>query len=167
MTAEGLAVQLGDPDFASWVGPHLPAMRRFATVLSSIDDAEDLVQDALTRAWFKWEQFNPDRGSSSGWLLAIVADRARSYWRRRTPDVRLDRHDLQIADADPVFLDLRKAVNSLPPRQRLAIALYHYVDLSVEDTATVMNCSIGTVKSTLSDARQALRARLGDSYDQD
>jgi RNA polymerase sigma-70 factor (ECF subfamily) len=57
-------------------------------------------------------------------------------------------------------IDIRHAVGLLPPRQRLAVDCVYYVGLSVAETASVMRCSEGTVKSTLSDARKRLRLRL-------
>ena len=67
--------------------PWLPDMWRFAVSLSSLDDADDLVQDALTRAWTKRDSFDPARGTARSWLLAIVADRARRRWLRRPTPV--------------------------------------------------------------------------------
>ncbi len=57
-------------------------------------------------------------------------------------------------------LDVEYAVSRLSPRQRLAIDCFYFVGLSVADTAAVMGCSEGTVKSTLSDARERLRPLL-------
>jgi RNA polymerase sigma-70 factor (ECF subfamily) len=55
---------------------------------------------------------------------------------------------------------LEEAVQRLPPRQRLAVDCYYFVGLSVGETATVMRCSEGTVKSTLFDARRRLHREL-------
>lgn len=57
-------------------------------------------------------------------------------------------------------LDLEGAVSRLAPRQRLAVDCYYFVDLSIADTAAVMRCSPGTVKSTLADARHRLKQLL-------
>jgi RNA polymerase sigma-70 factor (ECF subfamily) len=58
-------------------------------------------------------------------------------------------------------IDLTHAVERLPPRQKLAVDCFYFVGLSVAETAAVMGCSEGTVKSTLSDARTRLRQALG------
>ncbi len=154
-------------DFAA----HRPSMFRFAVTLSSLDDADDLVQDAMARAWAKRAQFDPARGSLRSWLLAIVADQARGRWRRARPvDQLLDAGALTVPGADaagPQTADLHAAIRRLPPRQRAATILHHFVDLSVADTAAVMGCSVGTVKSTLHDARTALANALGESYARD
>ena len=59
-------------------------------------------------------------------------------------------------------MDVAAALARLSTRQREAVDLHYYAGLSVADTATVMGCSAGTVKSTLSDARARLRILLGD-----
>jgi RNA polymerase sigma factor (sigma-70 family) len=58
-------------------------------------------------------------------------------------------------------MDLERAIKRLPRRQRLAVDCYYFAGLSVQETAAAMRCSEGTVKSTLSDARSALRNLLG------
>jgi len=57
-------------------------------------------------------------------------------------------------------MDLGEAVSRLAGRQRLAVDCFYFVGLSVAETAAVMRCSEGTVKSTLADARKRLRSML-------
>jgi RNA polymerase sigma-70 factor (ECF subfamily) len=57
-------------------------------------------------------------------------------------------------------LDVEFAVSKLPARQRLAVDCFYFVGLSVAETAVVMGCAEGTVKSTLSDARARLQRIL-------
>jgi RNA polymerase sigma factor (sigma-70 family) len=161
--AEGTLRPADLPDFAE----HLRPLFRFAVTLSSRDDAEDLVQDALARAWARRDQFDPARGSLRSWLLAIVADQARSRWRRARPPL-WEVVDVPRADASDsageLAADLDVAIRALPPRQRTTIVLHHFVDLPVAEIAELMACSPGTVKSTLHDARRALARTLGESY---
>ncbi len=151
-----------DSDFADWVGPWLPDLWRFAVSLSSLDDADDIVQEALTRAWTKRDSFDPSRGSPRSWLLAIVADRARRRWARRPrpvlPDPSPEPHEYTEPAARRV--DLRRAIAALPDRQRTTVFLHYYLDLAVNEVAEVLGCSAGTVKSNLSDARRTLARRL-------
>ncbi len=148
-------------DFAGWVGPWLPDLWRFAVSLSSLDDADDIVQDALTRAWTKRDSFDPSRGSPRSWLLAIVADRARRRWIRR-PRAVLPDPEPDPVDTEPAArrVDLRRAIAALPDRQRTTVFLHYYLDLPVAEVAEVLGCSAGTVKSNLYDARRALARRL-------
>lgn len=164
-TVEVVVDDAADAGFGDWVSPHLADLRRFAVSLVGVDAADDLVQDTLARAWVKHDQFDAERGSGRTWLFAIMADRAR---RRRRPvplplDVRL-RPAPQDGDQESRRVDLRRAVDGLPRRQRIAVTLHYYLDLPIAEVAQLMGCSAGTVKSTLHDARRNLTDRLGGSY---
>lgn len=150
-------------DFAAWVEPHVPAMTRFAARLVPSADRDDLVQDALLRAWRRWATYQAERGAPLPWLLAIVADQGRRG-RRRSRPVALSGHDPgQHAHLTPADLDLERAIATLSPRQRTAVDLYYFVDLDVAMVAAVMGCAPGTVKATLSQARARLHQLLGDA----
>jgi DNA-directed RNA polymerase specialized sigma24 family protein len=144
--------------FAEWVRPHLPAMARLAARRAPAADRDDVVQEALVRAWTKRRLYDPERGTASGWLLAITADQAGKA-RRRT-----SRHAQLVVASEPAAPgpdpDLADAVARLPDRQRLAIDCFYYAGLTVAETAAVMGCAEGTVKSTLFDARARLRDYL-------
>ena len=136
-------------------------MARLASRLGGVEARDDLVQDALTRAWRRRETFDPERGSPRTWLLAIVAGEARRGWRRRRrpPPVFEDWGP----GTDEVVgrrIDIERAIAELPPRQRLAISLHYFVDLRVDDCASVMGCAPGTVKSLLHEARTRLQPLL-------
>ncbi len=164
-----------DHAFDDWAAPHLVVMRRLATQLAPGCDPQDIAQDALVHAWRKWHRFDPARGTPRTWLLALTADRARyartrsrplpgqlsRFAGRRDPWVLLPEPDAGAEDHLEQDLDLRRAVSMLPLRQRQAVCLVYYVGVTVEEAATLMGCRPGTVKSTLHDARKALRARLG------
>ncbi len=62
--------------------------------------------------------------------------------------------------------DLWRAVLSLAPRQRVAVVLRYYEDLTERQTASVMGCSIGTVKSTVARALDRLRGAIGEEADE-
>jgi RNA polymerase sigma-70 factor (ECF subfamily) len=151
-------------DFDDWVAPHLAVMRRAAVVAHPAGDPDEVVQDALLRAWQRWSTYRPERGSARTWLLAITADRARRARVRARPLVlvELDTVGAEQAPAWADGLDLRDAVRALPRRQREAVLLHYYVGLPVSEVAELMHCAEGTVKSTLSDARANLAKALGD-----
>lgn len=161
---------LDDPGaFAAWAGPALVPMGRLARRLAPHADPDDLVQDALSRAWQKRASFDAARGSALTWLLAIVADQARASRRKRLRWLRVVDDGASVPDvavADAVGdVDLERAIARLPERQQLAIQLHYFVGLSVDEAAAVMACAAGTVKSTLFDARSRLRELLGDEDD--
>ena len=147
------------PAFAEWVSPHLAVMASLAARLTSDDDRDDVVQEALLRAWKKRSQYDSSRGSVRTWLLAIIFDQARRSRRRLRPSSAVA--DLMVPGRPlDERLDLEGAVSRLAPRQRLAVNCFYFVDLSIVETAAVMRCSPGTVKSTLADARHRLKELL-------
>jgi DNA-directed RNA polymerase specialized sigma24 family protein len=152
-----LAVTDDAVDFGGWVAPHLAVMANLAARLAGAADRDDVVQEALTRAWRRWSTYDPARGTPRVWLLAIVADQAGRTRRRRRPSV-----DVVAGVVAPVErdVDLERALARLTRRQRLAVDLHYFVGLDMAETAQVMGCAVGTVKSTLSDARERLRRLL-------
>jgi RNA polymerase sigma factor (sigma-70 family) len=156
--AGSLARPASPEEFADWVRPHLPALARLAARLAPAGEPDDVVQEALTRAWQKRAQFDPQRGTPLTWLLAITADQARRARRRYRPFPLFDGNPRVRSIEDR--LDIEYAISKLPSRQRLAVDCYYFVGLSIAETAAVMRCAEGTVKSTLSDARAHLQKIL-------
>lgn len=164
VTERETAVGARAPDeparFADWVRPHLRGMALLAARLAPYADRDDVVQEALARAWVKRHQYDPTRGAAGSWLLAITADQARKAVRRRRPTLVLAEQEEPKPDRPEERLDIERAVRRLTPKQRLAVDCYYFVGLTVAQTAAVMGCAEGTVKSTLADARARLRVLL-------
>jgi RNA polymerase sigma-70 factor (ECF subfamily) len=157
--AIGVALaKVGAQEFEELVLPHVVVMGRLAARLASPEHADDIVQDALLRAWKSRTSYDPRRGSLLNWLLAITANEARRGSRipRWLPFLRPASAAVPIEES----LDLQQALKTLSHRQRMAVDCRYYVGLSIAETATLMGCSEGTVKSTLSDARERLRRQL-------
>lgn len=154
----------GPADFGELVEPHWDVLVRVAGRLAPPGSRDDVLQDALTLAWRRRADYDPARGSVRAWLLAITADQARRSWRRyRIWHPLAD--ELPAPSPDPAArADVEAAIAGLPRRQRLAVQLRYYADLDVEDIAAAMRCSAGTVKSSLHEARRALRSVLGEDY---
>lgn len=150
--------------FTAWVRPHWPDMDRLALRIVGNAAAEDVVQEALAAAWRSWRRFDPERGHARTWLLAIVANKARDQLRRNAARPDLIDHRAAVTPQTDVELDLTSALSRLTYRRRTAVALHYYLGLTVEECAEVMGCRAGTVKSTLSDAREQLRKILGEDY---
>ncbi len=157
------------PAFANWVGEHVGRMGLLAARLAPAVDRDDLVQEALLRAWRSRRSFDPAKGTPSTWLLTIVANVARQERGRRSrvpmpaeiPDAASVPGGLGAEDT----IDLARAVDTLAARQRLAVDCFYFAGLTVVETAAVMGCSEGTVKSTLADARTRLRAVMEDHHE--
>lgn len=148
-------------EFADLVQPHMTAMTRLASRLGPPGAQDDVVQEALVRAWRKRSAYDAGRGPLVNWLLTIVANEVRRAARVRPLPLRIDTSTSN-ASADEQ-IDIEIAVRKLAARQKLAVDCFYFAGLSVAQAAAVMNCSEGTVKSTLADARKNLRTMLRGS----
>ena len=152
-------------DFARWVQPHLTAMSRYAARKVTPADRDDVVQEALIRAWQRWSTYDSARGSAVAWLIGIVADRSRRHRARRPAGQVVELVEHAAHPPTPHDVDLERAVAALSRRQHQAVELHYFVGLDVSTVAEVMGCSPGTVKATLHQARGRLRELLGDGDD--
>jgi RNA polymerase sigma-70 factor (sigma-E family) len=130
--------------------------------------AEDMVQTCLWRMAKRWPaaQSNP-----VAYARQVLANLAKDGWRRSgrrpaevlAPDPEaLDRQPSTATEDRELLLD---ALRGLPPRQRTMIVLRYFEDLSVEETARLLRCSPGTVKSATSRGLARLRDALQDTLD--
>lgn len=154
-------------EFAAWVRPHLATLHRYAARQVGDSDADDVVQEALSRAWRRRSTYDAARGEPLPWLLAVVRDRARRHRSRRRHDLPFIEGVEPVEPVQPVDMaardpDLERAVTRLAPRQREVVELYYFVDLDVATIAAALGCAPGTVRATLHHARAALRQLLGD-----
>lgn len=122
--------------------------------------AQDLVQVALSRAYLRWGRLRSvDAGEA--YVRRILVTQAASSWRRKWHG-EVPTSELPEGAGPAVDLDLRESLRvallRLPPGQRAALVLRFYEDRSEADTATLLGCSPGTVKSRTSRALAALRA---------
>lgn len=131
------------------------------------DLAEDVTQIALERLWRRWASVPTEDSERWAYAQRVLISQV-STWRRRLwtknelPTDALPQRASEPVDADrPQVLDW---LSELPPRQRSVIVLRYLSDLSVEQTAKVLGCSTGTVKSQASKAMDKLRLneRRGD-----
>ena len=148
--------------FEAWLRPLLPSVWLFVCRFAQRQDREDVYQSTLLAAWRKRHLYDPSRSSQRTWLLVLAGDQCRKarrqLLRRPLPSLLALPEDTDVDGA----IDIRRAVRRLTKRQRVAVELFYVMDLTVTDCSRVMGCSVGTVKSTLSDARAALRRQLGD-----
>jgi RNA polymerase sigma-70 factor (ECF subfamily) len=138
-------------------------------IVRSTADAEDVVQESLTRLWIFADRWNPSGARFSSWFYRIVTNQAISRLRRKTSeplegidepsDETPSPHD-QVAGRE-IGQAISTAVGRLPPRQRAAIALCYDQGLSCAEAAEAMGVSIGTMESLLFRARRSLREWLG------
>lgn len=149
-------------EFQDYVLARRRALLRSAWLLTGDwHAAEDLVQTALIRCHPHWSRIASDSPDAYVRKAMINAHTSllRRRWRGERPTANPpDRADRDVyADADS-RQTLIAALAKLPARQRAAVVLRFYEDLSENDTAAVLGCSVGTVKSQTSKALTALRA---------
>lgn len=149
--------------FGSYVAARSPALLRTAYLLTGGHaEAEDLLQTTWIRTYLAWDRIR-DRGAVDGYVRRVMVNASTSSWRRR----RIQESMCAIVPEGPPSRDrtadsdlhdvLWSALARMPRRQRTALVLRFYEDLTEAETAHVMAVSIGTVKSTTSRALALLR----------
>ena len=132
--------------------------------------AEDAVQEALARAWERSERGQPIE-SLAGWVTVVGTNLMRSGFRRRMAERRARVRLARSAGASSPLVaaedraDVERALDSLSRRQREAVVLRYYLDLSVVEVADALRVSEGTAKTTLFRARAALSRALSEEPD--
>jgi RNA polymerase sigma-70 factor (ECF subfamily) len=153
--------QTGGADFDALIGPHLEAGYRTAlAILRNPDEAHDAVQESAFKAWRKLGQLHEGH-AARGWFLAIVANQCRSQ--RRThwwSVIRLPEIDSAERDTDVEPVDIDRALAKLPREDRLALFLYFYLDIPMEEVGTVLGLSTGGAKTRVYRAAKKLRPGL-------
>lgn len=152
---------MADPEhFREYVVGRYAALVRTAWLLTGdFASAEDLVQVALLKAWRRWSTLreNPD-----AYVRRILVNTKITWWRRRSageePSAVLPE---RVSDDQFQTVEARRDVMALlaglPRQQRAVLVLRYYEDLSEEETAELLGCSVGTVKSHASRGLAALR----------
>ena len=153
-------------DFVEYVTTRAARLRRTAYLLcGDWHQAEDLTQQALARLYGAWKRI--DRGGSveayaRRTLLRVYLDERRRPWRREHPSGELPENIAAFDPADDRIVLLR-ALSRLPRSQRAVVVLRYWEDMSVAETAQLLNISEGTVKSTSARGLAALREDLQGS----
>jgi RNA polymerase sigma-70 factor (sigma-E family) len=155
-------------EFETYVRSHGSRLRRTAFLLTGDRHlAEDLVQASLAKASVRWGRIVAV-GEPTPYVRQVMVHEAIAWRRRRShgevpvpsvPEVAHDRSpDLSVDRRER----LRQALARVPARQRVAVVLRFYEDLSEAATARAMGCSVGTVKSQTAKGLMRLRELLGE-----
>ena len=158
----------GRPDVAGGkleqlYGEHAPDAVRLAYLLTGDKElARDLVQDAFVRVWGRYADLRK-RSAFRAYLHTTVVNLARSHFRRQRVERRYlaSQKDAPVRHAEGPDLAardaLRVALLRLPYRQRAALVLRYYEDMSEEQAAEALGCSAAAVKSLVSRGMESLR----------
>jgi RNA polymerase sigma-70 factor (ECF subfamily) len=156
------------PEFQSELTKLLPNLRAFARSLTrSADQADDLVQEALVKAWRNWQQFAPD-SNLKAWMFTILRNAHLSERRKRKNEVQdVDGEfaaQLGVKPEQPGHMDLldfQAAFAQLLPEHREALVLIGAEGFSYEEAALMCGCAVGTMKSRVNRARTKLAQIMG------
>ncbi|MFZ2503283.1 MAG: SigE family RNA polymerase sigma factor [Nocardioides sp.] len=148
-------------DFDEFVVARSTSLLRTAYLLTRDHGlAEDLLQTALTKAWFAWGRIEE---SPEAYVRRILVNTYSTWWRRKwrgeVATETLPEGPTNVGEHGGVdtAADLWTAMSRLPRRQRAVVVLRYFEDCSEADTARILGCSAGTVKSQLSKALAKLR----------
>jgi RNA polymerase sigma-70 factor (sigma-E family) len=159
-------------EFADFALARAAALHRAAYLMvGDTQLAQDLVQEALTKTYVAWPRLRDPRNAEAYCRKAITTTAItwfrRKGWRNERPAEHLPDvlgvagHESSVAERDAVWRELHQ----LPPRQRAALVLRYYDDLTEAQTAEAMGCAVGTVKSQVAAGLKKLRQRLGDDVE--
>jgi RNA polymerase sigma-70 factor (sigma-E family) len=126
--------------------------------------AEELLQDSLVKVYERWRRLSRLDDPHAYLRRALVNNHTSGWRRRRRESLVADVPDRAApgGDVGPDAVVLRRALMSLPPKQRAVVVLRHYEDLTEREVAQVLRCSLGTVKSQNARALEKLRLLLDE-----
>jgi RNA polymerase sigma-70 factor, ECF subfamily len=146
----------------------VPSLRAFALSLTrNFDDADDLVQEAVVKAWAAFDRFEPGTNLNA-WLFTILRNQFHTNYRKRRREVedgdgtfaaRLKAPPEQ--DGVVALHELQAALQRLPAEQREALVLIGVERVSYEEAASICGVAVGTVKSRVNRARSKLAELIG------
>jgi RNA polymerase sigma-70 factor (ECF subfamily) len=133
------------------------------------DDAEDIAQETFLRVYKSADQYQ-GRSSFKTWLFRIVVNLCMDHRRKKKPNISLETVATDLAsesipdslETDEISAIVQRAVSNLPDRQRTALILHRYENLTHADISEVTGWSISAIESLLVRAYGNLRKTLGD-----
>jgi RNA polymerase sigma-70 factor (sigma-E family) len=148
-----------ESEFDGFVVTRSQALLRSAFLLVQDEGlAEDLLQTALAKAWFAWRRIQ----DPEAYVRRVMVTTSASWWRRRwtreTPTEQPLEPPASGRNEPANAQDLWVAIGRLPRRQRAVVVLRYLEDRTEADTASLMGCSVGTVKSQCARALAKLRS---------
>lgn len=147
----------------------IPSLRAFAiTLCGRTDQADDLVQETLVKAWGNIDSYTPGTNLRA-WLFTILRNGFYSHLRKRRREVEdVDGAysaslSMEASQSDHIRMrEFRAALAQLPADQREALILVGAAGHSYEETAEICGCAVGTIKSRVNRARRRLATLLDE-----
>ncbi len=147
-----------------------PRLRAFLRqIVGSFQTAEDLTQEIFTQLWSRPNGFEPSRGTVRAYLFGIGRHRAAEWWRTRKSEDTFEEGQGTNRDLEHGSV-IADALGHLPEEQRTLLWLREVEGQSYAELAVILGIPVGTVRSRLFMARQALReiwlkAAKGESHE--
>jgi RNA polymerase sigma-70 factor (ECF subfamily) len=151
--------------YATLVTDHLGPISAYAQRMTgNVSNAEDITQEVFLRLWLKASEFDATRARLTTWLHQMAHNLAIDQHRKRHREVSLEVIDVPDpavpSDSSEKPYPVAQALLQLPERQRSALALTYYQDLSNREVADILGLSTRAVESLLVRARSAMKVRL-------
>ncbi len=135
-----------------------PLYRQIRRMVQNHDDANDLLQNTFLKAWSNIENFRGDARLST-WLYKIAVNETLSHLERERKRRGISLDDQEAAlintieadadiDGDALALKLRKAIATLPEKQRLVFNMRYYDDMRYDDISAILGTSVGALKAS-------------------
>jgi len=156
---------LDDASFDSWALDVGPDLLRFARITTGNDDPDDLVQEALVAVFTRWSRLGTD--GAAAYARRVIVNGRVSRWRRwrrhvvsgePTADVGVPAGQARVEEV----LTARQLLGTLPTRQRAAVFLRFYDQLSYRDIAEILGCREATARSHVHRALHQLKTHLDE-----
>lgn len=150
--------------FTQLIDESLPMLRSVAyRILGNAEDADDAVQEALLRAWKKFDSFQ-SRAKISSWVYRVTANVAYDMLRKHQREEKALQQTLPEETAAPEensrVESLTRAIAELPHKFRDALTATFFCGLSGEDAARLQNCNVNTLYWRVSRAKEMLYEKL-------
>ncbi len=172
---ELLLERIGRGDMAAvsvLVSRKLPRLLSLARrMLGDANEAEDVAQETLVRTWKQAKVWVPGKARIDTWMHRVALNLCYDRLRRRREQVSTD--DIELTDpaisapakieAAQTAVRVQNAISALPERQREAIVLTYYQELSNSEAAALMKVSVEALESLLARARRSLRTSMAES----
>ena len=155
--------RLDDAEIRGFLARDYPrVVNAVALASGSYPAAEDAVQEALVRAWIRSER-GEQLESLPAWVASVALNQTRSTWRRAMAERRARRRipgSPAVLGSSDDHMDVARALEALPRRQREVAVLRYLLEMSTAEVAAALGIGEGTVKSTLARARTHLASTL-------
>ena len=154
---------------------YTPILRYILKRIGSYQEAEDLAANVFVTAYRNYEGYDPTKVSPATWLYMICSSRLKNYYRDRRENISLDDEDNPVdVSSDELIEDavlmeersrmLHQAIDRLPERQRQAVRMKYFRNMSAADIAAELGTTAGNVRVILNRSMDKLKEYLADYY---